>query len=142
VSASPTLPRKAEVAAALNLETYDAPPWNSQSPGFRNRVGGWLPAHPYSGLHNRVHVWVGSDMLRSSSPNDPVFYLNHCNVDRIWAAWLERNGATYVPDQTAFDELRGHRIDDAMNSILSDPATPRQMLDVDDVYNYDTLVVF
>jgi tyrosinase len=141
VSASPTLPRKAEVAAASNLDTYDAPPWNRQSPGFRNRVEGWLPVHPYSGLHNRVHVWVGGDMLRSTSPNDPVFYLNHSNVDRVWATWLQDNGPTYVPDQTAPDELRGHRIDDELNAILSDPLTPRQMLDVDDFYTYATLVV-
>jgi tyrosinase len=80
-------------------------------------------------------------MLPSSSPNDPVFYLNHCNVDRIWAAWLQDNGSTYVPDQSVSDALRGHRIDDAMNALLSDPVTPRQMLDVDDFYSYDTLVV-
>jgi hypothetical protein len=28
-----------------------------------------------------------------------------------------------------------------MNALLSDPVTPRQMLDVDDFYSYDTLVV-
>jgi hypothetical protein len=25
----------------------------------------------------------------SSCSNDPVFYLNHCNVDRIWRVWLQ-----------------------------------------------------
>jgi tyrosinase len=138
---APTLPRKDQVATALNLDTYDVPPWSTASLGFRNQVEGWIPANTAPGLHNRVHVWVGGDMLPSSSPNDPVFYLNHCNEDRIWAAWLEDNGSTYVPDQSAPDALRGHRIDDAMNSLLSDPLTPRQMLDVDDFYNYDTLVV-
>ena len=54
---------------------------------------------------------------------------------------MQDNGSTYVPDQTDSDRLRGHRIDDAMNALLSDPLTPRQMLDVDDFYNYDTLVV-
>ena len=33
-------------------------------------------------LRNLVHVWVGRDMSPGSSPNDPVFFLNHCNVDR------------------------------------------------------------
>jgi len=37
---APTLPRRAQVATALDLETYDAPPWNEQSPGFRNQVEG------------------------------------------------------------------------------------------------------
>ena len=38
-------------------------------------------------LHNRVHVWVGGSMGPSSSPNDPVFFLHHCNIDRLWALW-------------------------------------------------------
>jgi len=87
-------------------------------------------------------VWVGGDMLFSSSPNDPVFYLNHCNVDRIWASWLNQFGATYVPDQSESDDLQGHRIDDAMYSLLTDPSnpiTPGQMLDVQDFYSYDVL---
>lgn len=141
VSTGPALPRKSEVAVALNLSSYDAAPWSTASSGFRNRLEGWQPVNPYSGLHNRVHVWVGGDMLPSSSPNDPVFYLNHCNVDRIWASWLQRNGSAYVPDQTAPSTLRGHRIDDAMNALLSNPVTPRQMLDVGDFYSYDALVV-
>ena len=135
-----TLPRKDQVATALDLDTYDASPWSTASPGFRNQVEGWVPAETAPGLHNRVHVWVGGDMLPSSSPNDPVFYLNHCNEDRIWAAWLQDNGATYVPDQSAPDALLGHRVDDAMNALLSDPVTPGQMLDVEDFYTYDTLV--
>jgi tyrosinase len=43
---------------------------------------GW---NPY-GLHNQVHAWIGRGMGLASSPNDPVFYLHHCNVDRIWFA--------------------------------------------------------
>jgi len=136
-----TLPNKGQVATAVNQLPYDVPPWSTASSGFRNRLEGWRPTNTAPGLHNLVHVWVGGDMLPSSSPNDPVFYLNHCNVDRIWAAWLERNGSTYVPDQTAPTTLRGHRLDDTVNALLSDPVTPRQMIDVGDVYNYDTLVV-
>ncbi|KAL3896402.1 MAG: hypothetical protein SGCHY_004097, partial [Lobulomycetales sp.] len=37
-------------------------------------------------LHAGVHVGIGGDMseLRNAS-NDPLFYLLHSNVDRIWA---------------------------------------------------------
>ncbi len=137
----PMLPRKSQVKEALALSTYDAAPWNTTSMGFRNHVEGWRPANTAPGLHNRVHVWVGGDMLPSSSPNDPVFYLNHCNEDRIWAAWQDQSDALYVPDQTATAALRGHRIDDDMHALLSDPLTPRQTLDVTDFYTYDTLLV-
>lgn len=135
----PTLPRTSEVKDALALSPYDTPPWDTTSAGFRNRVEGWRPIETAPGLHNRVHVWVGGDMLPSSSPNDPVFYLNHCNEDRIWAAWQTQPDTSYLPDQDAPAELLGHRIDDAMHALLSDPVTPRQMLDVTDFHTYDTL---
>ncbi|MGH8653122.1 MAG: tyrosinase family protein [Gammaproteobacteria bacterium] len=70
---------------------YDIAPWGVTSGGFRNLLEGWqnnARITPPS-LHNRVHVFVGGDMSPSTSPNDPVFYLNHCNVDRIWEAWMQ-----------------------------------------------------
>lgn len=136
----PSLPRVTQVAAAMRVSTFDRTPFDVTSSGFRNRLEGWQASTPGPGLHNRVHVWVGGDMSPASSPNDPVFYLNHCNVDRIWSAWIAKFGPRYVPAQTAGAELLGHRIDDAMNAFLSDPATPRQMLDVSATYSYDTLL--
>ena len=54
---------------------------------------------------------------------DPVFFLNHCNVDRIWAAWQAAFPAsTYLPDGTVSVDLKGHRIDDEMHALLSSPA--------------------
>jgi tyrosinase len=138
---APALPTRAQVRTALGLATFDAPPWSATSTGFRNRLEGWRPPAPGSTLHNRVHVWIGGDMLLSTSPNDPIFYLHHCNVDRIWAAWLAERGAVYLPDQTAPADLRGHRINDAMHAFISAPMTPRETLDVDDLYRYDNLTV-
>ena len=133
-----TLPNKADTSGAVALTPYDAAPWSTSSSGFRNRLEGWAPPAPPA-LHNRVHVWVGGDMLPSSSPNDPVFYMNHCNVDRIWEAWLSRNGRTYVPTQSAPTSLRGHRINDAMSSLISAPMRPADLLDVSSLYAYDSL---
>jgi tyrosinase len=135
-----TLPTKTHVGEALDEEDYDTSPWDTTAGGFRNVLEGW-PGIGGSGLHNRVHVWIGGDMWPSTSPNDPVFYLNHCNVDRIWAAWMKKYGKVYLPNQTELDELRGHRIDDAMHALISPPLTPRQMLDLDGVHSYDTLDV-
>lgn len=134
-----TLPTTAQVDAALDVPAYDAPPWGRSSAGFRNRVEGWRPT-PGPGLHNRVHVWVGGDMAPATSPNDPVFYLNHANVDRIWEAWLVRHGRTYVPPATESAELAGHRIGDAMDSLLTrEPVTPADVLDVAAFASYDVL---
>ncbi len=89
-------------------------------PSFRNVFEGWVPhnpAIPQSELHNKVHVWVGGSMGPMSSPNDPVFFLHHCNVDRLWAEWqLSNPNLTYVQDSST-PELTGpdgHNLNDPM----------------------------
>jgi tyrosinase len=134
-----TLPTSSEVDAALDEKDFDADPWDRSSAGFRNRLEGWEP-FPGPGLHNRVHVWVGGDMAPATSPNDPVFYLNHCNVDRIWESWLVRHGRTYVPGPLESPDLEGHRIGDAMDNLLTvQPVTPADVLDIAAFYTYDAL---
>lgn len=40
------------------------------------------------GLHNTVHRWAGGTMDNLMySPKDPIFWLHHANVDRIWLLW-------------------------------------------------------
>ena len=38
-------------------------------------------------IHGDVHIAVGGTMNSSSSPADPIFWLHHANVDRLWAVW-------------------------------------------------------
>jgi tyrosinase len=135
----PTLPKSAQVRTALGATRYDRAPWDRSSNGLRNRVEGWRP-FPGPALHNRVHVWVGGDMAPATSPNDPVFFLNHCNVDRIWESWQLTNGRSYAPPAGAPAELRGHRLTDPMHSLLTTaPVTPADVLDVRNRYSYDAL---
>lgn len=44
-------------------------------------------------LHNKAHQWVEGLMGSMSSPTDPVFYLHHSMVDKIWQDW-HLNGGT------------------------------------------------
>ena len=39
------------------------------------------------GAHVDVHVAVGGTMNSGSSPADPLFWLHHANIDRLWAQW-------------------------------------------------------
>ena len=135
------LPRKSDVAACLLEEDYDLAAFDIGADGFRNHVEGWAPSPP--GLHNLVHVWVGGDMAPATSPNDPLFYLNHCNVDRIWETWMTRAGSRgYVPDGTeAGGNVPGHNLNDPMVALLGDTLTPIQVLDPAQWYNYDNLTV-
>jgi tyrosinase len=44
------------------------------------------------GFHNDVHNWVGGTMSNIMvSPADPVFWLHHAQVDRLWSMWQNQN---------------------------------------------------
>jgi tyrosinase len=43
------------------------------------------------GAHAAVHIAIGGTMNSSSSPADPIFFLHHANLDRIWAEWQQQN---------------------------------------------------
>ncbi|MGW3496639.1 tyrosinase family protein [Streptomyces sp. NPDC001020] len=144
-----TLPTSADVKAALDFapvgpnpkpeDRYDTVAFSVNSDGFRGRLEGWFPARrPWT--HNQVHLWVGGDMQPMSSPNDPVFFLHHCNVDRIWESWMQRYDRIYTPGMTfPANPYGGERIGDTLAIPASYPYTPRSMLDVSKAYTYDQL---
>ena len=40
------------------------------------------------GIHNSVHVWVGGSMGSvPTAPADPIFWMHHANIDRLWWQW-------------------------------------------------------
>ncbi len=88
-----TLPTMNDVNSALGEFPYDAWPWNAESSNpdkrtsFRNKLEGFEKGNNPVELHNRVHLWVGGSMIPFTSPNDPVFFLHHCYLDRIWDRW-------------------------------------------------------
>ncbi|MEV6841620.1 tyrosinase family protein [Streptomyces sp. NPDC051133] len=122
------LPTQADVDSVLAAATYDAPPWNSESEGFRNSLEGWRGAN----LHNRVHVWVGGNMATGASPNDPVFWLHHCFIDKLWADWQSMHPESgYLPD-TATPNVVSLR--DPMKPW--NDVTPQDVLDHTKFYTY------
>jgi tyrosinase len=49
-------------------------------------------AQALEGIHGSGHVWVGGSMGSIlSAPCDPVFWMHHCEIDRIWAEWQQAN---------------------------------------------------
>ncbi|WP_329584540.1 tyrosinase family protein [Kitasatospora sp. NBC_01250] len=127
---TPNLPTRADVDSVLAITPYDAAPWNSDSDGFRNNLEGWRGVN----LHNRVHVWVGGAMSTGMSPNDPVFWLHHCMIDRLWSAWQSRHpDQGYLPTATTQDVVA---LGDPMKP-WNDTA-PAALLDHTVFYTYDS----
>ena len=86
--------------AFLVYRPYDSAPFNMESPiesSFRNYLEGWWPTG--SAMHNGVHVWVGGQMQTASSPNDPLFFLHHAQVDRLWTLYQQIWGNDTFPEQ-------------------------------------------
>jgi tyrosinase len=128
------------VDGVLALTDYDTAPFDASSASsFRNVLEGWVAP----GLHNVVHGWVGGSMSPGTSPNDPIFFLHHCNIDRIWAAWqVGKTINDYVPQAGG---PSGHNRNDLMypwNGIDSwDGDTPESVWDytADLGFDYDAL---
>jgi Mg-chelatase subunit ChlD len=128
---NPDFPTSQQVIDAVqNMTVYDTSPWRMASTNsFRNRLEGWLAlaGESSSQLHNRIHMWVGGDMGPGTSPNDPVFFLHHCNVDRLWALWQYAHPASaYLP---ASGGPTGHNLNDVMQHLTTAGATPAASLD-------------
>jgi hypothetical protein len=93
--------------------------------------------------HNFVHRWVGGDMVTVGSPYDPIFWLHHCNVDRLWSEWIRRHPDGMPNDTVWLDTpFKNHFCDrkGALIATTSDdtPITTRQMLVSEDLgYRYD-----
>ena len=114
------LPTASQVATGMAMTVYDMAPWDNtvESPGvpyasrttFRNYMEGHIGAVDAQGnpvgtmMHGRVHNWVGGNMSSSSSPNDPLFWMHHANLDRIWAEWQDLHGIRNFPTQWTYKE--------------------------------------
>ena len=57
---------------------------------------------------------------------DPIFYLHHCNIDRVWDDWLGLGGNRANPTETAWLD-QSFSFFDADRSQVS--LTGRQVLD-------------
>lgn len=68
--------------------------------------------------HNKVHNYIGGvgpvdpgpygNMTNFLSPVDPIFFLHHSNMDRLWDVWTrkqQRLGLPYLPDKADLETL-------------------------------------
>lgn len=72
---------------------YDSANWDTSSLGFRSTT-----ERVY---HDHIHVLVGGDIGDMTDPNiavnDPIFFLHHAMIDRLWARWQDALVAAGTP---------------------------------------------
>jgi len=98
-------------------------------------LGGAAPNADYGGFtgmeldpHGRAHGrFRGFLRVISSAPRDPLFFMLHANVDRLWAKWQWANKRTDPAEARAFAPSNrvGHRIPDTMWPWNGVTAAPR-----------------
>lgn len=123
-------PRQTDVSKCLREPSFPADP-HGGSPGFGGPVTGFnhdrgsvgmLEATPHGSMHGAVGGWMGSFDMAGL---DPIFWLHHCNIDRLWNVWLKRDVRHQNPNQT--DWMTGQKFEfhDANKKAVS--MTPSQV---------------
>ncbi|GAA1949724.1 tyrosinase family protein [Agromyces allii] len=94
-SSQPIPADSADIVEALAQPSYLL----EREPGF----GGALPDQFFGTVedrpHNYVHMAIGGVMRSpSTAGRDPVFWLHHANIDRLWEVWLSLEGSIRLTD--------------------------------------------
>src|SRR6185295_6003721 len=77
--------------------------------------------------HGQAHVsFSGSISSIPTAAKDPLFFMLHCNVDRLWAKWqwLKHRHDPALPQSYVNGAIAGHRLNDSMwpwNGITTPP---------------------
>jgi tyrosinase len=86
--------------------------------------------------HGALHVNVGNDRGMGQVPwaaNDPIFWLHHCNIDRIWASWAKAGGKNL--DDRTFKSTTFRFADSHGNGVQAKVADILELNGLD--YEYD-----
>jgi tyrosinase len=86
--------------------------------------------------HGALHVNVGNSRGMGQVPwaaNDPVFWLHHCNIDRIWASWAKAGGKN--PNDATFKNTMYSFVDGSGNGVQGKVADILELQDLDCEYD-------
>ena len=101
------LPAFAGGGMTARSSAIDTTPFDNAATGAQNALNKAtfsIFQSSLSGPHGLVHVTVGGQM--GSVPYagfDPIFFLNHSNVDRIWAQWQNTHPGSLPADEASLE---------------------------------------
>jgi tyrosinase len=88
----------AQVAQLMASKSYGSAPFLG-SAGFGTALE--------RGIHNMGHNLVEGDMWLLTSPNDPIFFAHHGQVDRLWWNWQRTENGKFHYTPLAADQYNG-----------------------------------
>ncbi len=96
------LPPSATTSAAAMAATDFVPAFGGgiTSPQHFFGAAGELEFTPHNIVHSLLSGWMG-DPDRAAL--DPIFWLHHSNVDRLWEVWLSQGGGRANPAQAQWN---------------------------------------
>lgn len=122
-------PLATSAAAALAETVFSLPRpaggFGGAATGFNhfNQDPNFFPGMLEQTPHNDVHSEVGGDMAGFDTAGlDPVFWMHHANIDRLWAVWIGQYGMEN-PDPTGPWGTTGSHFHDADGAEVSGSAS-------------------
>jgi tyrosinase len=100
------------IAGLLPINFYNAVNYlsftSSKTPSHNTQPSGATKFSVLEGFpHNKVHNYIGGvgpvdpgpygNMTNFLSPVDPIFFLHHANMDRLWDVWTRKQKALNLP---------------------------------------------
>ena len=90
----PSKPNASDVDIIVNQFAIQDPglPGQNEYTKFTFGLEGWgrRPDGTALPAHNHGHAWIGGIMNNTStSPTDPIFWLHHAEIDRLWQVWRQ-----------------------------------------------------
>jgi tyrosinase len=88
--------REGSVVTGLTFEAFDpALTAFNRDPANADTFEQVMEGNP----HGHIHDMVGGDMGEvPTAAADPIFWVHHCHVDRLWSAWINAGGGRRLPN--------------------------------------------
>ncbi|KAK4233363.1 hypothetical protein C8A03DRAFT_38930 [Achaetomium macrosporum] len=88
------------------------------------------------GPHGTIHASLGGEMNPTTSPNEPLFFLHHAQIDRLWWLWQQQDPSRlseYNGEASHFNETGSREVsldDMLLMGGIEDDVTVREVMDV------------
>jgi len=126
-----------QIWQAFGFDNFSSPTGSGQSFGGQELAAPQHLGGPHGQFESRPHdinhILIGGDLGLMSDPNlaarDPIFWLHHANVDRLWARWLnlqhgraDSTSAVWLDTPFQFFDENGNQVTQTARDVLDTAA--------------------